>query len=214
MPKLLDENSLRAVKTYVDNVVGGLPAPMSFKGTVGTGGTKTWSNYATGAKSGWTYKVITDHSTTPVCKAGDVIIYDGSEWAVIPSGNEPGGTVTSVNAAGAANSHIQVSNGPITDRGSLTIGIEAGYSIPSNEKQAEWDTYRPKSRKVTIEVSDWDNLTFSVSLNPITVGEFDTLFITPSNATAQEYYDSGITYTIVDPSDPSGFQTLVFTATT
>ena len=67
---------------------------------------------------GHTYKVITDHSADskcPACKAGDMIISNGSAWVVIPSGDEPSGTVTSV-ATGTG-----LSGGPITTSGTISI---------------------------------------------------------------------------------------------
>ena len=67
---------------------------------------------------GHTYKVITDHSADskcPACKAGDMIISNGSAWVVIPSGDEPSGTVTSV-ATGTG-----LTGGPITTSGTISI---------------------------------------------------------------------------------------------
>ena len=67
---------------------------------------------------GHTYKVITDHSADskcPACKAGDMIISNGSAWVVIPSGDEPSGTVTSV-ATGTG-----LSGGTITTSGTISI---------------------------------------------------------------------------------------------
>ena len=67
---------------------------------------------------GHTYKVITDHSADskcPACKAGDMIISNGSAWVVIPSGDEPSGTVTSI-ATGTG-----LSGGTITTSGTISI---------------------------------------------------------------------------------------------
>ena len=67
---------------------------------------------------GHTYKVITNHSADnkcPACKAGDMIISNGSAWVVIPSGDEPSGTVTSI-ATGTG-----LSGGPITSSGTISI---------------------------------------------------------------------------------------------
>ena len=67
---------------------------------------------------GHTYKVITDHSADskcPACKAGDMIISNGSAWVVIPSGDEPSGTVTSV-ATGTG-----LTGGTITSSGTISI---------------------------------------------------------------------------------------------
>lgn len=114
-----------AVKTYVDGAIADLPEPMIFKGSVGTDGTVTWANLPAAAASneGFTYKVITAHTAEtgkPAAEVGDTIISTGSEWVVIPSGDEPKGTVTSV---GISNSGlITISGSPITSSGSITIG--------------------------------------------------------------------------------------------
>ena len=73
---------------------------------------------AASENKGHTYKVITNHSADtkcPACKAGDMIISNGSAWVVIPSGDEPSGTVTSV-ATGTG-----LSGGPITSSGTILI---------------------------------------------------------------------------------------------
>lgn len=70
---------------------------------------------AAAENKGHTYKVITAHSSAPACKVGDMIISNGTEWVVIPSGDEPSGTVTSV-ATG-----IGLSGGPITSSGTISI---------------------------------------------------------------------------------------------
>lgn len=49
------------------------------------------------------------------------------------------GTVTSINGAGASGSHLTVTGGAVTTSGTLTIGVESGYSIPSVNKQNTWD---------------------------------------------------------------------------
>lgn len=109
-----------AVYTAIEN----LPEPMIFKGSVGTGGTTEWANLPAAAASneGWTYKVITAHDTDPICKVGDTIISNGSVWVVIPSGDEPTGTVTSVAAANATNGGLTITGSPITSSGTITIG--------------------------------------------------------------------------------------------
>ena len=73
---------------------------------------------AAAENKGYTYKVITNHSADSKCpasKAGDMIISNGSAWVVIPSGDEPSGTVTSI-ATGTG-----LSGGPITTSGTISI---------------------------------------------------------------------------------------------
>ena len=137
-----------ATKKYVDDAITALPEPMIFKGSVGTGGTVEWANLPSAASGneGWTYKVITAHDTAPVCEVGDTIISDGSTWVVIPSGDEPSGTVTSVAATG--DTVISISGSPITTSGTLSIthgdsGATAGsYGDSSAQTPGYGDTFK------------------------------------------------------------------------
>ena len=114
-----------AVFTAIDN----LPEPMIFKGSVGVGGTVEWANLPAAASSneGFTYKVITTHATAPICKVGDTIISNGSAWNVIPSGDEPSGTVTSVGLSMPTG--FTVSGSPITSSGTINVSLASGYSL-------------------------------------------------------------------------------------
>ena len=117
-----------AVFTAIDN----LPEPMIFKGLVGEGGTIEWADLpaAASANEGFTYKVITAHATAPICEVGDIIISNGSEWNVIPSGDEPSGTVTSVGLSMPTG--FVVTGSPITTSGTLTVSLGSGYSLLNN----------------------------------------------------------------------------------
>lgn len=114
-----------ATKKYVDSAISGLPTPMQFKGTIGTGGTIEWSALPAAASTndGHTYKVITDHATDPICKSGDTIVSNGSSWIVIPSGDEPSGTVTNV-ATGSG-----LTGGPITSSGTISLASAYGDTV-------------------------------------------------------------------------------------
>ena len=109
-------NNEAATKNYVDTSISALPTPMQFKGTVGTSGTIEWSALpsASSANEGYTYKVITAHTSAPICEVGDTIVSNGSEWVVIPSGDEPAGTVTNI-ATGSG-----LTGGPITSTGTIS----------------------------------------------------------------------------------------------
>lgn len=121
-------------KKYVDTAISNLPEPMVFKGTVGTSGTVEWSALPAAASTneGYTYKVITDHNSAPVCKAGDTIISDGTSWVVVPSGDEPAGTVTNVAVTNATNGGLSITGSPITSSGTITIGLDTGYGDTKN----------------------------------------------------------------------------------
>ena len=122
-----------ATKNYVDSAISGLPTPMQFKGTIGTSGTVEWSALPTAAAAneGYTYKVITAHDTNPICKVGDTIVSNGSTWIIIPSGDEPVGTVTNV-ATGSG-----LTGGPITSSGTISLDTAYGDTVnPYGTKDA------------------------------------------------------------------------------
>lgn len=120
-----------ATKDYVDTAIENIPDPMIFKGTVGTSGTVEWNALpaASSDNIGFTYKVITKHTSAPICEVGDTIISDGTNWVVIPSGDEPSGTVTSV-AVSSPLVTDQTNSGPITTSG--TISLADGYGDTKN----------------------------------------------------------------------------------
>ena len=118
------------------DLIANLPSPMVFKGTIGDSkptASYIWSELpaASGAQ-GFTYKVISNHSTTPICKNGDTIVSNGVEWVVIPSGDEPSGTVTSVGAG------TGLTGGTITDSGTIAVDFAAVQEkLPAGQN----DTY-------------------------------------------------------------------------
>lgn len=101
-----------------------LPEPMVFKGSLGTGGTIATLPAASASGSskntGFTYKVIENGIYQTIeAKVGDTFISTGSTWILIPSGDEPSGTVTSVGITQGTG--ISVSGGPVTTSGSITV---------------------------------------------------------------------------------------------
>ena len=101
----------------------GLSSAMLFKGSLGTGGTITSLPAAAAGNTGYTYKVITAGTyASQAAKVGDVFVSDGSNWILIPSGDEPSGTVTSVGVSNATNGGLTVTSSPITTSGTISIG--------------------------------------------------------------------------------------------
>ena len=104
---------------------------MVFKGSLGTGGTITSLPNASELNEGFTYKVITAGTyASQTAKIGDTFISDGTNWVLIPSGDEPSGTVTSITLK--ATSPIAIdSSSAITTSGTRTLshatsGVTAG----------------------------------------------------------------------------------------
>ena len=117
----------------VASAIASLPEPMLFKGSLGTGGTITTLPSAAASNEGFVYKVITAGTyASQAAKVGDTFISDGSNWVLIPSGDEPSGTVTSVGVANATNGGLSVSGSPITSSGTITVGLDAAYGDTKN----------------------------------------------------------------------------------
>lgn len=122
-PTASDNSTKIATTAYVDAAITNLPEPMLFKGSLGTGGTITSLPSATTFNEGFVYKVITNGTyASQAAKVGDIFISDGSNWVLIPSGDEPSGTVTSVGVANATNGGLSISGSPVTSSGSITVG--------------------------------------------------------------------------------------------
>ena len=93
-----DNTQIPTAKAVYD-AIDALPEPMVFKGTVGDAAqspTVLWSNLPAASSSniGYTYKVVSAHASAPVCIVGDIITSNGSDWVVIPSGDDPGAVDT------------------------------------------------------------------------------------------------------------------------
>lgn len=109
-------------KTEVDTLISNLPEPMIFKGSLGTGGTITSLPTASAANEGFVYKVITAGTyASQSAKIGDTFVSDGSSWVLIPSGDEPSGTVTSITLTQGTGISISNSGTAITTSGTRTI---------------------------------------------------------------------------------------------
>ena len=124
-----------AVYTAIDN----LPEPMVFKGSLGTGGTITALPVNGTASIGDTYKVITAGTyASKAAKVGDTFICltktsSANTWELIPSGDEPSGTVTSI-ATGAG-----LTGGTITTSGTLKANLRSETKL-TNDSAAATET--------------------------------------------------------------------------
>ena len=175
-----------ATAKAVHDAIDALPEPMVFKGSLGTGGTITELPTPSAANEGYTYKVITAGTYAgQAAKVGDTFISDGTSWVLIPSGDEPSGTVISVNGAGASGSHVTVTGGPVTTSGTLTVGIESGYSIPSTTKQGQWDA---KYDKPSGGIPSTD-MTTAVQTS---LGKADTAYQKPTTGIAKSDLAQGV----------------------
>ena len=119
-----------------------LPEPMVFKGSLGTGGTITTLPTASSSNKGYVYKVITAGTyASQSAKVGDTFISDGSAWVLVPSGDEPSGTVTNVAVANGGG--LTVSGSPITSSGTITVGHSNSVTAKTSSslKKFKYDAY-------------------------------------------------------------------------
>lgn len=119
-----------------------LPEPMVFKGSLGTGGTITTLPTASSSNKGYVYKVITAGTyASQSAKVGDTFISDGSVWVLIPSGDEPSGTVTNVAVANGGG--LTVSGSPVTSSGTITVGHQNSVTAKTSSslKKFTYDAY-------------------------------------------------------------------------
>ena len=122
-----------------NDILKELSQAMIFKGTLGTSGTITELPTAAKENCGDTYKVITNgnYGSLKNVKVGDTVtcaqkgegVY---EWVLIPSGDEPNGTVTNI-ATGEG-----LTGGPITTSGTITVDFNSvARSVHTHDNYAE-----------------------------------------------------------------------------
>ena len=127
MAKLIDLDGLREFKSKLETEFS---SAMVFKGTLGsTGATTDTLPEASASTAGYTYKVITQGTYQSIsaqvgdvftCATGGTSTNPTYSWVLIPSGDEPSGTVTSI--ALNATTPIKIDNtDPITSSGTRTI---------------------------------------------------------------------------------------------
>ena len=143
----------------IEAAMNTLPNPMLYKGSLGIGGTITALPTASASNEGFTYKVITSGTYAgQSAKVGDVFISNGTEWTIIPSGDEPEGTVISVGVSVPTGLKIKEGTSPVTTSGTIEIQLDEGYVIP---KEADIVPSTRKINNITLEsdvVLDGDDI--------------------------------------------------------
>lgn len=199
-----------AVYTAIDN----LPEPMVFKGSLGTGGTITALPVNGTATVGDTYKVITAGTyDSKAAKVGDTFICltktsSANTWELIPSGDEPSGTVTSVTLKATSPIAIDSSSaittsgtrtlshansgataGSYGDSGNQTPGYGSTFKVPYVTVNATGHVTAISEHTVKIPASDNTNTTYTFAngTNGFTVtpsgGSAQTVTVTPNDST-------------------------------
>lgn len=176
-----DNSTKIATTAFVSSAISGLPTPMQFIGTVGTNGTTTWANLpAASGHNGYTYKVITAHTAEtgkPAADVGDALISNGTEWIVIPAGDETATqsattgitatttatkttlgtafTIPNVTSAGSASSWVfeEITIPNVTSAGSASTWTFEEKTIPNVTSAGSASTWAFTSKTVVTGVT-------------------------------------------------------------
>jgi len=208
----------------VNTAISNLPTPMVFKGTVGDAGdnpTVAWGDLPSPSSSGssknvgWTYKVISDHATSPVCEEGDTIISDGTDWVVVPSGDEPSGTVTQVSAGVGLTT---ADGNPITSSGTVKADLKSETALSNSSTNATETSGRIYATAVDADghlatVVPWTDTTYTA--NNTNISEVNVFTAnTPTAVTLPTYTVTNNVLTITAGSVSAGTQASLTTSTT
>ena len=151
------------------NLISELPSPMVFKGTLGTNGTITSLPSASASNEGFTYKVITDGTyASQTAKVGDVFISNGEKWTLVPSGDEPSGTVTNV-ATGTG-----LTGGPIATSGTIAVDFATVQEkLPTGQNNTYLHLNETTGAIEWSEVQTPDNIVLasSTTISPREIGD-------------------------------------------
>ena len=156
-PSDMTSTNVQDAIVEVDTKINNLPEPMIFKGSLGVGGTIQDLPQASASNKGFTYKVITAGTYQGVtAEVGDTVISDGTAWILIPSGDEPSGTVTNV-AVSSADGSVTVTGSPITTSGTIDISVVTDDAFDANSTKPV------------------QNATLTELFTPITQQQYDSL---------------------------------------
>jgi hypothetical protein len=169
-----------------------LPEPMVFKGSLGTGGTITTLPTASSSNKGYVYKVITAGTyASQSAKVGDTFISDGSSWVLIPSGDEPSGTVTNVSVANGGG--LTVSGSPVTSSGTITVGHSNSITAEtsSSVKKFTYDEYGHVTGSSELSTAESNALASGIDSEKVAQIETNKNNISTDEAALVELVDSG-----------------------
>lgn len=152
----------------IEAILGALPAPMTYKGTLGTGGTISTLPVASHSNEGFTYAVITDGTyDSQAAKVGDMFISNGTSWTLIPSGDDPvvAQQVTYTNTtSGLTSDNVQgaideLSAKPIPTASANTLG---GIKVGSNL------SVLPDGTLSAVDTTDSEDITYDNTTSHLT----------------------------------------------
>lgn len=144
--------ALKSAKTANERI-DALPLPMVFKGTLGTGGTISTLPAASSSNEGYVYIVITDGTYAgQSAKAGDTFVSDGSEWVLVPSGDDAGGSLVISQTLTAGQTSITFSNAAILATSFISVASEAWYTASTQTTGSVTLTFPAQSTDMLVQI--------------------------------------------------------------
>ena len=174
--------------------------------------------------------IVADNATDTlniVAGSGVTLTTNATTDTLTISATGSGGTVTSVDMS--VPTGFAISGNPITTSGTLAVAFAAGYSLPTNTSQTNWNTayndsitafaYNTSTAVLTLTQQDAGTLTATVTLQPFStsnLAEGTNLYYTDVRARLALGAGTGISYNtttgVITNSAPD--QTVVLTAGT
>lgn len=176
------------VATWTPFVSGSTVDPMVWMGTLGSSGATISSLPDTSSSNkGYVYKVVTDGtytyntSSSVTVKVGDTVISTGTEWVVIPSGDEP--TYQSLSESSGSNEVSLCTRGEkyTWNHKQDTIAFNTAYNASTNKAATMSDI--PSLSKGTTSGSGNAVTDVSVSGHTITLTKGSTFLTSISKGT-------------------------------
>ena len=213
-----DQSTDLVTSGAVYTAIANLPKPMVFKGTLGVNGTITTLPTATTANEGYTYIVITAGTYAgQTARVGDIFVSTGTEWALVPAGDDPDDTWRSIKVNGVEVLGSNISSGAldyIDGTNSEVVFDATNKTIQINVKGLDTTTVGSASAGTAIPADDitaWTaNTPTAVTMPQFSVNG-DTLNIvngsvTPGTAASLSYTAKSIpNISVTDKTVVTGF---------
>lgn len=192
----------------------GLVDTMQFKGTLGAvaeNPTITSLPTAAASNKGYTYKVVTAGTYAEMAaKVGDLFISNGSEWNLVPSGDESEDTWRAITVNGSSFLSNAISTPTLNLSAGTNIGLETNsngtVTISATNTNRQLNLYYDDSAHTVVSSANISTpLTFSAGTNVSIGGNSNGTFTfsaTNTNREIKMVYD-GTTFTIIGPTDTS-----------
>jgi hypothetical protein len=132
--------------------IDALPKPLAPMGTLGAGGTIESLPTASADNYGYYYVVITDGTYAgQAMKAGDTTFSNGTEWVLVPSGDDSGSLVISQTLT-AGSTSITFNNSAILATSFISVASEAWYTASTQTTGSVTLTFPAQSTDMLVQI--------------------------------------------------------------